>query len=674
MRSEVNGLLGVICPLAALSAPASATVAITSIHATPAAPQAIGTVVTWTVTATDSNPGPLTFQFNVAPPNSSKFALVRDFNAGTLSGGIWTSQPFVWSPTGIEGAYQIQVVVKDFGAGQTATKSGAYLVTPLVSGSTPVVVPTANPLVALFSAPSCATGSSMRVAFKLPQAQKPVTTNWLSCHPPKSMTFEIAGMYPSAEYQMYSQTRTGSNITNGAALTFTTGALPSDITFPSFTVNVKAGSQTDKSAAVILINTIESGAFIPNLASATDLSGKIIWYYYQPASSTHYNLLTRPLPNGTMLTIQDGPAWNPATQGQQLLRQIDFAGNIVKETNTGVIQQQLLALGAADAGPCNVFNPVQVGSACLGAFHHDAIQTLPNGCTAVLANIEEIFPPGTQGDTSGLPVDIVGDMIIVLNADWQVVWYFDAFQHDSGPPQLDINRPAVLGETCTVGDPGCPPMLLLGPGISTYAKDWLHGNSLYYWPNDTFGGGSGDIVWSSRHQDWVMKVDYNNGVQSGGLGTGNILWRMGPDGDFYFNNVFDDSWCWFSHQHEVGIENNGAGPLTLFDNGNTRVQPPPRGVGSGNSRCMELTFDETNLTVTPSSPAIDVGVFSSAMGSAQLLSDNNMYCFAAIVFVNASHANSYSIEFAGATQVLNIEGPQGYRGWQMPSLYDPPTT
>ena len=124
----------------------------------------------------------------------------------------------------------------------------------------------------------------------------------------------------------------------------------------------------------------------------------------------------------------------------------------------------------------------------------------------------------------------------------------------------------------------------------------------------------------------------------------------------------------------MGIENSGAGPLTLFDNGNTRVSPPPLGVGSGNSRCMELTFDETNMTVTPQIPAIDVGVFSSAMGSAQLLSDNNLYCLAAIVFVNASHANSYSIEFAGATQVLNIEGQQGYRGWQMPSLYDPPIT
>ena len=237
-----------------------------------------------------------------------------------------------------------------------------------------------------------------------------------------------------------------------------------------------------------------------------------------------------------MLSIQDGVAWNPASQLQQLLRQTDLAGNVVRETNTGAIQQELIALGATGLGPCNaISSPAPVGSSCLGAFHHDAIQTLPNGYTALLADVEKIFPPGTQGDTSGLPVDIVGDTIIVLNQNWQVVWYFNAFQHDggcppSGPCQLDINRPAVLGETCVVNQPGCPPMFLLGTGIAPLAKDWLHANSLYYWPTDTFGGASGDIIWSSRHQDWVMKIDYNNGT-----GTGNILWRMGNERRLHFH-------------------------------------------------------------------------------------------------------------------------------------------
>ena len=32
---------------------------------------------------------------------------------------------------------------------------------------------------------------------------------------------------------------------------------------------------------------------------------------------------------------------------------------------------------------------------------------------------------------------------------------------------------------------------------------------------------------SMRHQDWVVKIDYRNGG-----GNGDILWRMGVDGDF----------------------------------------------------------------------------------------------------------------------------------------------
>jgi hypothetical protein len=68
-----------------------------------------------------------------------------------------------------------------------------------------------------------------------------------------------------------------------------------------------------------------------------------------------------------------------------------------------------------------------VGAACLGIFHHDAIETLPNGYAAVLVDVEKIFPAGTQGDTTGLPVDIIGDMIVVLDQNWNAVWYWDAF-------------------------------------------------------------------------------------------------------------------------------------------------------------------------------------------------------------------------------------------------------
>jgi len=96
--------------------------------------------------------------------------------------------------------------------------------------------------------------------------------------------------------------------------------------------------------------------------------------------------------------MQDDVSWDPTVTKEQLLRQIDLAGNVVRETNMGIIQQQLLAMGAVDGGPCSAIPiPAPVGSACAGAFHHDAIQTLPNGWTAVLLDNEKIFPAGHKG-------------------------------------------------------------------------------------------------------------------------------------------------------------------------------------------------------------------------------------------------------------------------------------
>jgi arylsulfate sulfotransferase len=654
--------------LACLGLPAFATVQILSLTPSVNSPQPVGTPITWIATATDSNPGLLTFQFNVGRPQSP-LSLARDFNAGTLGSGTWSSLPFVWVPTGVEGFYRIQVVIKDFKSGETASTTAGFRVSPLVTGSTPVIVPTANPLVALFSAPSCAAGNSMRVIFQeQSKATPPAQTNWLKCHPPDTMTFEIAGMYHKTTYEVSPQTAVGSKIVTGHALTFTTGVLPSSIPFPTFKLVLPAGAQADTADSVILHNLVQlgGGSYYPDVA--TDLNGNIIWYYY-PNDSTHSGLLTRPLPDGYFLTVENGPAWLSTSQNGQLLREVDLAGNIIHETNTGVIQQQLLALGVKDAGPCDTIPvPAPVGAGCLGAFHHDAIQTLPNGDTAVIADLEKIFPPGTQGDTSGLPVDIIGDLIFVLDSNWQVVWYFDTFQHAKGGSQLDINRPAVLGETCVMGQTGCPPVFLLSANIAPKAKDWLHANSLYYWPQD------GNIIWSSRHQDWVMKINYANGV-----GNGEILWRMGRDGDFTFNNITNDPWPWFSHQHDVGIENNGAGPLTAFDNGNTRVSPPPLGLGSGNSRGMSLTVDETTMQVTPVL-SVDLGVYGAAMGSAQLLSDGNYFFLPPNVLVNISLIAGFSIEILPTpgtitgTQVLNLQGPEHYRAWQMPNMYLPPIT
>jgi arylsulfate sulfotransferase len=682
-----------------LSAPAFATVTITSFMPSHKSPEPIGKSITWTATATDTSGGPVAFQFSITPPGGS-LTMVKDFNLGTESSGTWTSNPFVWVPTGIEGSYKVQVVAKDFGTKLSASRTFTFQVNPVVSGSTPVVERTANALVALFSAPSCAAGSTMRIAFQEQSGGKPATaTNWAGCHPPATMTFEIAGMYPSTAYNMYAQTNTGGTITNGPTLSFTTDALPAKtITFPKFTVETAA---TDTSYPVLLHNliTFEGGEVYPDVT--TDLTGRITWYY-QANDATKSDVLTRPLPGGGNLTLQDDLAWAPVVTQEQFLRQIDLAGNTVRETNMGAIQQELLALGSVDGGPCTaISSPAPVYSACVGAFHHDAIQTLPNGYTAALLDIEKIFPAGTQGDTSGLPVDVIGDMIVVLNANWQVVWYWDVFDPGNGGqgyPQLPVTQTAPLGETCGTSTSGCPPMFLLGTGIAPSAHDWLHANSLYYWPAPQDGNSTGgDIVWSSRHQDRIFKIDYKDGA-----GTGNILWQMGPadDGlvqasDFAFENTYNDAWPWFSHQHDVGIQNGGSGSMTLFDNGDTRVSAAPLGLGSNckpyddcNSRGMALTVVESSsctpsvCTVTPV-VSFDLGGYSTAMGSADLLPNGNYFFVNPIVVVSPEEAPvGYSIEISGtgppapqvgpADVLMDVAGPQHYRGWQMPNLYDPP--
>ena len=177
-----------------------------------------------------------------------------------------------------------------------------------------------------------------------------------------------------------------------------------------------------------------------------------------------------------------------------------------------------------------------------------------------------------------------------------------------------------------------------------------------------------------------MKVDYGNGS-----GTGNILWRMGQDGDFAI--VSNDPWPWFSHQHDVGIEENGAGVMTIFDNGNTRViADPPLGLGSAlcqpndcNSRGMAVNFSETSMTVTPVLSS-DLGYYSTAMGSAQLLSNGDYFFQPAIVILTLNDTVGYSMEVpptpatGPTTPLLDMEGPEHYRGWQMTSMYFPPIT
>ena len=274
---------------------------------------------------------------------------------------------------------------------------------------------------------------------------------------------------------------------------------------------------------------------------------------------------------------------------------------------------------------------------------------MPNGHILAMSDEEKIFTDGTQGSSPSNPVDIIGDIWVDLDTNWQVVGYWRAFDH------LNANRAAVLGETCTNGQGGCPPVLLTA-GV---AQDWLHGNALYFTPSD------GSVLMSMRHQDWIIKIDYGNGT-----GTNNVVWTLGKDGDFTINS--SDPYPWFSHQHDPGFVQDGTTTLALFDNGNTRVSPPPVGLGSGDSRGYVLHVDQVNMQVTPILLA-DLGYFSMALGTAELLSNGDYHFEAG--FAAGSPTYSEAIEVhpdatLGFTMKTAIS--PGYRSFRLPNLYTPP--
>src|SRR5207248_7297366 len=112
----------------------------------------------------------------------------------------------------------------------------------------------------------------------------------------------------------------------------------------------------------------------------------------------------------------------------------------------------------------------------VAGFDHDAVR-LPNGNTAAIATLEQL---AVQDPKQGR-VDVVGDVLLVLDKNFQVAWAWNAFAH------LDVKRKATLNDTCA-GPPGCAVLTLIPRG-QTVANDWLHGNSL------TFTG-DGDLLFS----------------------------------------------------------------------------------------------------------------------------------------------------------------------------------
>lgn len=577
---------------------------ISAVTLTPSLPsgQPVGTAVSWTASA--SGGASLVYQFSVA--SGGDMAIVRDYAA-------WPT--FLWMPMQ-EGLYWITVSVKSgFGATSVVSATVPYVVASRVSGTTPVVSATVHPLVALYSAPSCAAHWQLKVVFRPVSSAFWQSTASQACQPGLSTNVLIAGMRPHTQYLMRHIIYSGSSYTwSPITLTYTTGMLPPSLSFPTETISPTVIPPGSFGAPVVLQSLLPTTTATPP-SIATDLYGRVLWYY-APSLSPELNYpdpprVLRIVSGGTFLVI-GGDGW----QNASVVAEINLAGVPIRETTVGRVNEQLTAMGQPT----------------ISGFHHDAIR-LPNGDTAVLGYLTQSVA-GTS---------VLGDMVIVLDSDFQVVWAWNAFAHMS-----PLRYPAVLGETCAMN------YSILCPSPNPQAQDWLHSNAISYSPAD------GNLTVSMRDQDAVVKLDYENG-----RGNGAILWRLGQGGDFTIRS--SDPWPWFSHQHDVRYISPTT--LILFDNGNTRCQNAPP---SCDSRGQVLQLDEASKVVTPT-VNVDVGSYSSALGSGEQLSNGN-YFFTSGVQQPGPFAFAQAVELqpAGGAVYLEQVPLAEYRSYRLTNLYTVP--
>ncbi|HLJ45617.1 MAG TPA: aryl-sulfate sulfotransferase [Bryobacteraceae bacterium] len=558
-------------------------------------PAPVGQVVTWTASVNNAGTDNLWYRFRVRTVGKS-YHIVRDF--GPEPSLDWTAE---W-----EGMYEIELTVRDLTKNRRFTTTTMFEMTPLAPSYTPVVNRTANPLVLLYSAPACPVDSKMRVQITDANGNNQYTP-YKACQDSLTVNFYISGLQPNAPYTLTSLTldRAG-NASSGLPITLNTAQPPDNLA----QYQVLTGQPTSRDGILL-----QSTLFLNNAtAIASDLNGNIIWYY-----TGNISFITRPESGGRFFGLYEDQTKD---QAHQIVREFDLAGNTLLETNAARVNEQLTALGKRQ----------------ISGFHHEATR-LPNGNIMVLADVEQILTD-VQGPG---PVDVIGDMIIVMNDDLQVVWTWDAFDH------LDTSRMATLNDSCLPGN-GCAPYYL-----AQTANDWLHGNALSRTPD-------GNLIYSSRAQDWVIKIDYEDGN-----GSGDVIWRLGKDGDFQI--VSDDPNPWFSHQHDPNFETVDSTRLDVFDDGNLRAQTDP----SVHSRGQVLQLDEANRVATLVLNA-DLGAYTFALGSAHRL-PNGHYHFDVgwVTGDDPSNPTSRAVEVDPSGNIvfaLQADTPE-YRSFRMQNLYTP---
>ena len=426
------------------------------------------------------------------------------------------------------------------------------------------------------------------------------------------VTILVAGMMASRTYHMHAilKLRDGIEFEDCDHL-FTTGDLPV-ASLPSLVTTTTAGGSPQ--GGVELLDLVFGTPGNKRGVVVSDLSGNVLWTYDPGIPGAFANPI-KLMPNGHFLiNFSAGP-----TDGtNSVLQEVSLGGKVVWQMTAEQLNERL---AVATCAGCNV---TVVGT------HHD-FAMLHNGHLILIASVQKV-ESGLTGYSD--PVTVTGDVLIDLDRNHQPVWLWSSFDH------LDLNRHPL------------------------FFPDWTHSNSVVYSPDDK------SLILSMRHQDWVIKIDYNDGE-----GMGSVLWRLGYQGDFTLEEGIEPQ-DWFYAQHDVNIvrsKRDGVSEILLFDNGNQRVLNASGAQCGGSTPCESrvplLELDEKDKTATIKWSDQLAPVFSNFGGSSRLLTNGNVEFDECGI---TSGSAIYEVTMTSPPQTvwqMQISGQFAYRGFRIPSLY-----
>jgi arylsulfate sulfotransferase len=557
------------------------------------------------------------FTTNISNKSSEITWAVNGTASGSSTSGTIDSTGLYTAPTAAPSSIVTVTATKSSNSKLTASAT-----VTVVSGGT--VTPTANTQVAAYTI-SLPVQGGVTVNFGRDTTYGLSTSQQQAPGAGAPLTILVAGMKGGTVYHMSAEIQMPDGTTlNDADKTFTTGALP-EAQQPTMTITTPNAGLTPQ-PGVQMLDMI--GGNTPPVLTL-DLQGNVLWYYTPPDGSKADIIdPIKQLPNGDFLVIWAPSSTSPLTPNvpppdgtANVLREIDLTGKTVREIDIDTLNSKLVTAG-------NHYTAL--------TFHHD-VAILPNGHLVVLVNSLKTIS-GLSSQPGGAPIAVLGDALVELDNNLNPVWLWDEFDH------LDIDREPFM------------------------FPNWTHSNAVIYSPSD------GNLLISVRHQSWVIKIDYQDGK-----GSGNILWRLGYQGDFTLEGGTDPK-DWFYAEHGpafTGSTTAGQFGLSVFDNGDDRI------LGGGvvcvdagftpcpYSTAMVLNLDETAMTATIAQHN-PTGDYSNFGGNAELLGNGDLE--ADSCFVAGSPAGTTTTEMtadqpAELVWSMHLTPGNAYRSFRMPSMY-----